>query len=136
MLCFGGDGTFNWVASTVLAMRAEAAAADGGGSGDGDAALRFAPDLVPCPLGTGNDLARSLGWGAKFPGFAALPRFVSDAAAAPRGTQIDLWRLDFQNTARSVTWRRQRVSRPADASFARRAGGAADADAKLLQRWR
>ena len=90
LVCFGGDGTFNWVASTVLALRAE-------GSGAG---ASFAPHIVPCPLGTGNDLARSLGWGAKFPGFEALPHFVSDARAAPRGTEIDIWRLGFEKTAR------------------------------------
>ena len=90
LVCFGGDGTFNWVASTVLAMRAE----------EGSAAAGFAPDIVPCPLGTGNDLARSMGWGAKFPGFDALPRFVCDARAAPHGTEIDFWRLGFSKSVR------------------------------------
>ena len=90
LVCFGGDGTFNWVASTVLALRSEA----------GGAGATFAPCLVPCPLGTGNDLARSMGWGAKFPGFEALPRFVRDARAAPLGTEIDIWRLGFDQTAR------------------------------------
>ena len=89
LICFGGDGTFNWVATAVLALNAEGFPA-------------FRPHLLPCPLGTGNDLARSLGWGAKFPGFDAVPRFVAAARAAPRGTQLDIWRLDFAQTARRM----------------------------------
>jgi diacylglycerol kinase (ATP) len=95
VLCFGGDGTFNWVASTVLALRA-------------DGFPRFRPALVPCPLGTGNDLARALGWGATFPGFNAVPRFVSDAKAAPLGTEIDVWSVSFANSVRPPA---RRVSR-------------------------
>jgi diacylglycerol kinase family enzyme len=102
LLCFGGDGTFNWVASTVLALRSEGFDA-------------FRPDLVPCPLGTGNDLARSLGWGARFPGFRALPRFVAAARDAPRGTGIDVWRVAFANSVRVG------LARSARAAAARRA---------------
>ena len=95
-LCFGGDGTFNWVASNVLALRREGFP-------------RFRPDLVPCPLGTGNDLARSTGWGAHFPGFDRLPAFVAAARAAPRGTDIDLWNVSFRNAVRRRAARRARA---------------------------
>ena len=129
-MCFGGDGTFNWVASTVLALRAD-------GSG---AAASFTPCLVPCPLGTGNDLARSMGWGAKFPGFEALPLFVRNARAAPRGTEIDIWRLGFDQTARRAARVCAAQRRRADAlrlcPSERRAEAAADAHAELFQRGR
>jgi len=81
VLVFGGDGTFNWAAATVLSLRARYPA--------------FRPNLVPCPLGTGNDLARVLGWGVSYPGEARLPAFVQAAAAAPRGPCLDVWRVRF-----------------------------------------
>ena len=62
--------------------------------------LLFAPHLVPCPLGTGNDLSRVLGWGAKFPGFDAVPRIVAAARAAPLGAELDVFDVAFAHTAR------------------------------------
>lgn len=81
VLVFGGDGTFNWVAATVLSLRALYPA--------------FRPNLVPCPLGTGNDLARVLGWGVSFPGAARLPAFVRAAADARPEARLDVWRVRF-----------------------------------------
>ena len=86
LICFGGDGTFNWIASTVLAIRASSFP-------------RFKPDLVPVPLGTGNDLARVLGWGTTFPGFSAVPKVVGAAKAAPRAPQLDLFSLRFAHAS-------------------------------------
>ncbi len=149
LICFGGDGTFNCalrcahrrttplllrhpasaarhrhpraaahtrtrhrragVASTVLSLREEGHSS-------------FTPHLVPCPLGTGNDLSRVLGWGSGFPGFAAVPRIVAAARAAPLGTQLDVWSVAFGRTARGpafvcvcvctvLTWHRCAVMR-------------------------
>jgi len=133
VLCFGGDGTFNCassivhryrhrtppspftpphrfhsrpidarvlvfavtgLASTVLALR------------ESEEKLPPGSDnfhLVPCPLGTGNDLARSLGWGHKFPGMNRLPAFVDAARKAALGYQLDIWRIHFAHTVRRVT---------------------------------
>jgi len=87
ILAFGGDGTFNWLASTVMELQA-------GGH------ARFQPHIIPCPLGTGNDLSRVLGWGSSFPGLDALPRWVSLALKAPLGPQLDIWGVQFTKTVR------------------------------------
>ena len=88
VIACGGDGTFNWLASCVATLAAEQAAAQPPGP-------RFRPDLVVCPLGTGNDLARSLGWGAAFPGFPRLAAFVAAAAEGGSGRGLDLWSVRF-----------------------------------------
>ena len=89
VLCCGGDGTFNWVSTVLLELELEAPAG----------AAPFRPDLVPVPLGTGNDLSRALGWGGAYPGEQGLGGVVAAAREAPRGASLDLWAVHF-DTAR------------------------------------
>lgn len=49
ILCCGGDGTVAWVLKTIQDLK-----------------LDPAPHVAVCPLGTGNDLALSFGWGHSF----------------------------------------------------------------------
>jgi len=74
----GGDGTVGWVLgclSDLYKMKREPV-----------------PPTGIIPLGTGNDLARSFGWGGSFPfGWrSAVKRYLSKAATAPI-CRLDSW---------------------------------------------
>lgn len=78
IIACGGDGTASAVAATLATLAAQAARADG-------------PALGVVPLGTGNDLARTLGW-ASF-----SPHHVTALVATLRVASYryhDCWRLD------------------------------------------
>uniref|UniRef100_A0A0E0K635 Diacylglycerol kinase n=1 Tax=Oryza punctata TaxID=4537 RepID=A0A0E0K635_ORYPU len=74
----GGDGTVGWVLGCLTDL------------------YRLKREPVPptgiIPLGTGNDLARSFGWGGSFPfGWrSAVKRYLSKAAMAPT-CRLDSW---------------------------------------------
>ncbi|XP_006648028.2 diacylglycerol kinase 7-like [Oryza brachyantha] len=74
----GGDGTVGWVLGCLTDL------------------YRLSREPVPptgiIPLGTGNDLARSFGWGGSFPfGWrSAVKRYLSKAATAPT-CRLDSW---------------------------------------------
>ncbi|GIM11455.1 hypothetical protein Vretimale_14954 [Volvox reticuliferus] len=124
VLVVGGDGTAGWILGELEVVAAEGAAAaaaaqqsSGGnenaeGNGEpGDtsqgtavtaaaAAPPAAPPVAVLPLGTGNDLARVLGWGG---GLAALDArggvamvLAEVATAAP--TPLDRWALTITTT--------------------------------------
>lgn len=52
------------------------------------------------PLGTGNDLARYLGWQAALPRIAELPRWLAHALAAPE-RRLDRWLLEGPGCVRA-----------------------------------
>lgn len=68
LLAVGGDGTAAWVAGACARLAAEMTAG-GGGDESGAAPGSPAPPLAILPLGTGNDLSRTLGWGGGGPGW-------------------------------------------------------------------
>lgn len=82
VLICGGDGTVSWVLDTMDALH-----------------LDFRPSVAILPLGTGNDLARVLGWGGGFQGGKILPvlRQIAVAKASP----LDRW---------TVAAKRQKIS--------------------------
>jgi diacylglycerol kinase (ATP) len=108
ILACGGDGTFNWISSTLLDITQEVG---GGGSNasspSAPAALLDAFHILPMPLGTGNDLSRCLGWGSGYPGGgggesgrARVERFVQaarigDAKFSVPHARLDLWSVSF-----------------------------------------
>lgn len=113
IICAGGDGTAAWclsiIANIILKM---------GGGGDKDnpdyaAAVamkidgfeQLLPTLVMCPLGTGNDFSRSIGWGRTFPGNAQtqaqakknMKNWLSNVMTGTAFTRFDIWRLAFKS---------------------------------------
>eukprot|EP00181_Compsopogon_caeruleus_P005589 CAMPEP_0184690598 /NCGR_PEP_ID=MMETSP0312-20130426/31319_1 /TAXON_ID=31354 /ORGANISM="Compsopogon coeruleus, Strain SAG 36.94" /LENGTH=401 /DNA_ID=CAMNT_0027148117 /DNA_START=530 /DNA_END=1735 /DNA_ORIENTATION=+ len=80
VLICGGDGTFSWVAS-ALSKSGLVGACD----------IR----VIPVPLGSGNDMARALGWGIRYPGASGLELAVL-AAMNPKESrlgELDVWKL-------------------------------------------
>jgi hypothetical protein len=76
--------------------------------------------LVPCPLGTGNDLARSLGWGHAFSGLNKLGEFTKGAQKAALGPALDIWHVHFGRTAPKMRRMQNYLSIGCDAEVARR----------------
>ena len=92
VLVCGGDGTVGWVLSLL----------DGAG-------LEYTPPLAILPLGTGNDLARALGWG-KAPALRAARDWVSVLEEVERAqvALLDRWQVSIEHARapRSVPARR------------------------------
>lgn len=83
ILVCGGDGTVGWVLGALDEIGVERQ-----------------PPIAILPLGTGNDLARVLGWGSGFSG-----RDVSDILAeieAAHVSLLDRWRVDIDGKKRAV----------------------------------
>jgi diacylglycerol kinase (ATP) len=86
LLACGGDGTVGWVLSAL------------------DTSQMQYMDFVSVgviPLGTGNDMARFLGWGVGYRGESLAPVIQSLAKSETR--LLDRWHIDVQPTAYSGT---------------------------------
>jgi hypothetical protein len=83
VLVAGGDGTAAWVLQTIDAL-----------------ALEYHPPLAVLPVGTGNDLARVLGWGGGLSGGGyagnGLARQLLDTAIYGEPTKLDRWTIDIE----------------------------------------
>eukprot|EP00871_Galdieria_phlegrea_P000644 jgi/Galph1/1580/GphlegSOOS_G264.1 len=77
VLVCGGDGTFSWVAGALQFFQ-------------------FSPAIAPVPLGTGNDLSRSLGWGSSYPGRARLPSIIECVKKA-YFCYLDVWHVKISS---------------------------------------
>ena len=74
ILVCGGDGTVGWVLASLDAL--------------GWASY---PPMAILPLGTGNDLARTLGWGGTFPENEMVTELVRGVAEKAETTSLDRW---------------------------------------------
>eukprot|EP00930_Biecheleria_cincta_P023273 TRINITY_DN16845_c0_g1_i2.p1 TRINITY_DN16845_c0_g1~~TRINITY_DN16845_c0_g1_i2.p1 ORF type:complete len:482 (-),score=64.05 TRINITY_DN16845_c0_g1_i2:128-1501(-) len=83
ILACGGDGTVTWVLSEIQDRRATYFA------------NVEAPPVGIIPLGTGNDLARSLGWGAALTDSAELETYVRRVLYA-QPVLLDQWKLTLR----------------------------------------
>lgn len=106
IICAGGDGTGVWCLTLMANAILTLGGADDGGNAEIAAALalkmknfaKYLPIMVMCPLGTGNDLARTIGWGSTFPGSSgedALKKWLVDATTTEEITPFDVWRLQW-----------------------------------------
>lgn len=83
----GGDGTFGWISSAIDAMQPPMEQ------------KRFA--VGHFPLGTGNDMSRSQGWGPGYAGQAI--KNVLQAYQDADVTTLDRWRITFDGHAHGYT---------------------------------
>mmetsp|Transcript_21475 Transcript_21475/g.64534 ORF Transcript_21475/g.64534 Transcript_21475/m.64534 type:complete len:358 (+) Transcript_21475:293-1366(+) len=84
----GGDGTMTWIMSAVDVARER---------------RHLAPEdakyyVAMMPLGTGNDLARTFGWGGKFRRACLLPAWL-DAVRGAEPVQLDRWLVSVMPSA-------------------------------------
>ena len=84
VLVCGGDGSIQWILNTIEDLGVDA---------------RAIPVAV-LPLGTGNDLARVLGWGRGFNMDDNIPEILVSVKDAHR-VLLDRWEIDMTNTVKS-----------------------------------
>lgn len=85
ILACGGDGTVTWILSELNARK----------STTFDQLMM--PSVGIIPLGTGNDLARSLGWGPALTDTSDLPKYIQRARCAGK-VLLDQWKLVLRPT--------------------------------------
>ena len=88
LLVCGGDGTICWLLDAVSSL--EIADSD------------KIPPIAIIPLGTGNDLSRTYGWGAGFSKRQIQARHVHKVLSAPVEA-IDLWEITLTMPSNAVT---------------------------------
>lgn len=81
VLACGGDGTAAWLLSALDKLAEEGAT--------------YLPPVAVLPLGTGNDLARVLGWGGGYDN-EAMPPICADIEAGHE-VHLDRWKLSIEN---------------------------------------
>ncbi|OQS02767.1 diacylglycerol kinase [Thraustotheca clavata] len=86
ILVCGGDGTIGWVLGTIDELVAQD--------------ILRQPPVAVLPLGTGNDLARVLGWGGGYSD-QGISDILSEVEKA-HTCLLDRWRVDLNGTKRSV----------------------------------
>lgn len=80
IMAAGGDGTVGWILGSIVELRLES--------------HKRIPPVGIIPLGTGNDLARSFGWGGSFPMAwrSAVKRYLDRAVSGPI-CRLDSWQV-------------------------------------------
>uniref|UniRef100_A0A3P9KYJ1 Diacylglycerol kinase n=1 Tax=Oryzias latipes TaxID=8090 RepID=A0A3P9KYJ1_ORYLA len=93
VLVCGGDGTVGWVLDAIDAMKLKAQD-------------QFIPRVTILPLGTGNDLSNTLGWGAGYAGEIPVEQVLRNILDA-EVVQMDRWKV--QVASKGVYFRKPKV---------------------------
>jgi len=84
ILACGGDGTVTWVLTELQKLHV-----------NGRLSIEDLPPVGIIPLGTGNDLARSLGWGPALTDNSQLCSYIRRAQMADE-KEVDQWKLTLE----------------------------------------
>lgn len=84
ILACGGDGTIGWIMNCIDELRES-------GQKDGSHAFKVYPPVAILPLGTGNDLARTLGWGKSYDGSSVSN--VLNQIQLSSAVHLDRWKI-------------------------------------------
>lgn len=83
VLVCGGDGTVGWVLDAVDEMKIKGQE-------------QYVPHVTILPLGTGNDLSNSLGWGAGYAGEIPVEQVLRNIMEA-EAVKLDRWKVQVTN---------------------------------------
>ncbi|NXP21169.1 DGKE kinase, partial [Scytalopus superciliaris] len=83
VLVCGGDGTVGWVLDAIDEMKIKGQE-------------RYIPQVAILPLGTGNDLSNTLGWGAGYAGEVPVEQILRNVMEAD-GVRLDRWKVQVTN---------------------------------------
>ncbi|NXC12288.1 DGKE kinase, partial [Corythaeola cristata] len=83
VLVCGGDGTVGWVLDAIDEMKIKGQE-------------RYIPQVAILPLGTGNDLSNTLGWGAGYAGEVPVEQILRNVMEAD-GIKLDRWKVQVTN---------------------------------------
>ncbi|XP_015283569.1 PREDICTED: diacylglycerol kinase epsilon [Gekko japonicus] len=83
ILVCGGDGTVGWVLDAIDDMKIKGQE-------------RYVPQVAILPLGTGNDLSNTLGWGAGYAGEVPVEHILRNVMEAD-GSKLDRWKVQVTN---------------------------------------
>lgn len=83
VLVCGGDGTVGWVLDAVDEMKIKGQE-------------KYIPQVAVLPLGTGNDLSNTLGWGTGYAGEIPVTQVLRNVMEAD-GIKLDRWKVQVTN---------------------------------------
>ena len=96
VIAAGGDGTVNWVISLLMKTF------------NGP----FKPPLAIIPLGTGNDMSRSLGWGSGMTmrGLDDIGSFLESMESSSHVADVDVWSIVIHNNRTGENIRKRMIN--------------------------
>jgi diacylglycerol kinase (ATP) len=93
ILACGGDGTIGWIMNCIDEIRSNSKMSKDHSKNPNELSCAFEvyPPVAILPLGTGNDLARTLGWGKSYDGSSVSN--VLNQIELSSAVQLDRWKI-------------------------------------------